>query len=225
MSKRRLHCLLDKPGPGTEHGDDDENVRIGIVDNDSYALDYMETMMQTTGIPIRVMRSALSGKAALRMCGDPHGMLPDVSLTDLQMSDMSGEDLAAELGRRYPTLRVIGIIAFTEIGSVDVDGKASKLPVLHKEMPVLKIVHVIGEITGNDYARYWDGGQAGRGQLSQTELKVAKQLAFGRTVKAIAVRFGVSETTVKTHMRHIFQKLGVHSKTEAIAACIREGLI
>ena len=206
-------------------GNDDEVVRIGIVDNDSYALNYMETMMRTADIPIRLMWSALSAKAALRMCEDSHGMLPDAILTDLQMPDMSGKDLASELEHRYPTLHVIGVTAFADINSVTTIDKTSRLPVLHKEMPVLKIVHVIGEITGNDYARYWDGGQAGRGQLSQTELKVAKQLAFGRTVKAIAVRFGVSETTVKTHMRHIFQKLGVHSKTEAIAACIREGLI
>ena len=152
-------------------------------------------------------------------------MLPDAILTDLQMPDMSGEDLAAELERRYPDIHVIGVTAFADINSVDATGKTSKLPVLHKEMPILKIVHIMGEITGNDRARYWDVGRDGRGQLSQTELKVAKLLAYGRTVRAMAVRLGVSETTVKTHMRHIFQKLGVHSKTEAIAVCIRESLI
>jgi DNA-binding CsgD family transcriptional regulator len=49
--------------------------------------------------------------------------------------------------------------------------------------------------------------------------------AQGRTLQSIAVRLGISPATVKVHMKRAYAKLNAHSRTEAIAICIRDGLI
>ena len=61
--------------------------------------------------------------------------------------------------------------------------------------------------------------------LTSREVDVLKLLARGRSNKDIGTELFISETTVKTHMRSIFSKLNVMSRTEAIAAANRRGLI
>jgi two-component system NarL family response regulator len=61
--------------------------------------------------------------------------------------------------------------------------------------------------------------------LTGREIDVLKRLARGRSNKEIGTDLFISETTVKTHVRSIFSKLSVMSRTEAIAAANRRGLI
>jgi two-component system NarL family response regulator len=61
--------------------------------------------------------------------------------------------------------------------------------------------------------------------LTTREVDVLKLLARGRSNKEIGADLFISETTVKSHMRSIFTKLNVMSRTEAIAAANRRGLI
>jgi two-component system NarL family response regulator len=61
--------------------------------------------------------------------------------------------------------------------------------------------------------------------LTGREIDVLKLLARGRSNKEIGTDLFISETTVKTHVRSIFSKLNVMSRTEAIAAANQRGLI
>ena len=61
--------------------------------------------------------------------------------------------------------------------------------------------------------------------LTHRELEVLALLARGRSNKDIALRLNISETTVKSHLRSVFNKLRVLSRTEAIAVASRRGLI
>lgn len=62
-------------------------------------------------------------------------------------------------------------------------------------------------------------------KLTHRELEVLALLARGRSNKNIALRLNISETTVKSHLRSVFGKLRVLSRTEAIAVASRRGLI
>jgi DNA-binding NarL/FixJ family response regulator len=61
--------------------------------------------------------------------------------------------------------------------------------------------------------------------LTGRELDVLSLLAYGKSNKEIGTNLYITETTVKSHLRSIFAKLNVLSRTEAIAAATRRGLI
>jgi DNA-binding NarL/FixJ family response regulator len=74
-------------------------------------------------------------------------------------------------------------------------------------------------------ARRSEPASAGAGRLTRRELQVLELLAEGLGNKIIAGRIGISERTVKFHVTRIFDKLGVGSRTEAVTAGLRRGLI
>lgn len=67
----------------------------------------------------------------------------------------------------------------------------------------------------------------GRGAepLSQREHDVLQLLAFGKTNKEIAKELGIGAQTVKTHIAHIFTKMGAADRTDAVALALRKGLV
>ena len=64
-----------------------------------------------------------------------------------------------------------------------------------------------------------------RVQLTPRELATLQLMADGKANKEIATALGISERTVKTHLGHLFEKLGVTSRTEAIGVATRRGLV
>lgn len=75
-----------------------------------------------------------------------------------------------------------------------------------------------------------EGARAGRGAfeikaLSPREEEVLRELAHGRTGPEIAKSLAITHTTVRNHVQHILQKLGVHSKTEAVTLAYRRRLV
>ena len=64
-----------------------------------------------------------------------------------------------------------------------------------------------------------------RVQLTPREMATLRLLADGRANKDIAIALHISERTVKTHMGHLFEKLGVTSRTEAVKVASRRGLV
>jgi DNA-binding CsgD family transcriptional regulator len=62
-------------------------------------------------------------------------------------------------------------------------------------------------------------------QLTQHEERLLKLLVEGHNYKTAATKFNVSVNTIKTHMRHIYEKLQVHSKSEAVAKVLRNRII
>ncbi len=65
----------------------------------------------------------------------------------------------------------------------------------------------------------------GNHQLTAQELRLLALLGEGHHYKTAAAELGITINTVSTHMRHIYEKLHVHSKSEAVAKALREGLI
>jgi two-component system NarL family response regulator len=62
-------------------------------------------------------------------------------------------------------------------------------------------------------------------QVTPRELSALRLMADGRSNKEIATSLGISERTVKSHLGHLFEKLGVTSRTEAVKVATRRGLV
>ncbi|MET0753530.1 MAG: response regulator transcription factor [Pyrinomonadaceae bacterium] len=65
----------------------------------------------------------------------------------------------------------------------------------------------------------------GQEELTPTETRILQQIVAGRANKEIAYDFNVSENTVKTHIKNVFDKLGVSDRTSAATLAIRRGLV
>ncbi|NMN00315.1 DNA-binding response regulator [Bifidobacterium sp. DSM 109958] len=205
---------------------DTQRVTLGIVDNDPFALRMLAELFRRSSAPIAVRWAAQSGLEALSLCEDP-ASLPQVVLTDMSMPVMDGVRLSAELHARHPGTAVVGMTAFRVEHTEEELRRAGMVGVVYKERPTDELIRVIGSAVGNETLMRWGGRAQGASavRLTETELTILRLYAAGLTVKAVARRLGRSETTVKTHMRSIYAKLGVNSRAEAVAYCVREGLI
>ena len=198
-----------------------ECVTLGIVDNDPLACRLLDDMFQRTQAPISVLWAVKSGTDALALCERPTTR-PTVVLTDLSMPQMGGLELSRRIKDQYPQIVIIGITAFT-IPSNTYSGISI---CIYKETPIEEIIRIIGKYTDNKALQQWDRTKPiSHPQLTPTERIIMLYYSQGRTTQAISRQLSISESTVKTHQANIFKKLGVHSRSEALLRCEREGLL
>lgn len=69
------------------------------------------------------------------------------------------------------------------------------------------------------------GGQAASGLLTGREMEIVRLIADGGTNSSVAIRCGISESTVKNHLANIFRKLGACSRSQMVAEAFRHGLL
>jgi DNA-binding NarL/FixJ family response regulator len=158
---------------------------------------------------------------------------PDVVLMDLQMSSgMHG----VEATRRITALPDPPAVLILTTYSTDADilsaVEAGATGYLLKDAPPEELAAAIRAAAKGDTvlappvaARLLGRSRSGRPVLSPRELEILELLAKGLPNRQISKRLFISEATVKTHLVHIYDKLGVDSRTSAIAAAMQTGLI
>ncbi|NMN00316.1 DNA-binding response regulator [Bifidobacterium sp. DSM 109958] len=209
---------------GSAHG----GVTLGIVDNDAMVLRFLNRLFAPETVPIRVLWTVDNGAAALDLCGNAADR-PQVVLTDLAMPHMDGMQLAKALHVRHPDLRIVAMAGFRITQTPEELHAAGIGAAVGKDVDPLRLVHVIGAAAGDDAVAHWDPNsgawRTARSPLTGTETAVLRMYAEGKTTNAIAHQLGISVSTVKVHLRGSYAKLGVSSRPEAVAKCVREGLI
>lgn len=171
-----------------------------------------------------------SGEAALQVVAE---VTPDVVVTDLRLGD--GMDGVA-LTRRLRALR--GGPAVLVLTTYDTDRdivravEAGAAGYLLKDAPTDELVSAViraaaGEtVLSPDLAhRVVTRMRTVAPELSAREREILTEVARGRSNREIARALFISEATVKTHLVHVFTKLGVESRTAAVARARDEGLI
>lgn len=202
-------------------------LHVGIVDNDPLVLTMLERSLTSSGAPVTVIWTATSAVEALQRCMTADDR-PDLTLTDLQMPGVDGFELARRLRAQYPGMSIVGITAFlTSLAASTKDaGTGAALDaIVDKATPARDLIAELATISGNTRLLTWVAQQDAAKELSPQELEVMRLYSDGYTNDAIARRLNVSLTTVKTYGRRAFEKLGVHSRTEAAIVCLKRGLI
>ncbi|WP_367130680.1 MULTISPECIES: response regulator [Streptomyces] len=207
------------------------HIRVLIVDDHPVVRRGLRAMVDD--LPdVEAAGEAADGAAALRLLDA--GTRPDVVLMDLQMGDgMHG----VEATRRITALPSPPAVLILTTYSTDADilaaVEAGATGYLLKDAPpeeVAAAVHAAarGEtvlappVAARLLGRVRAGG---RPALTQRETEILGLVAEGLANKQISRRLFISEATVKTHLVHIYGKLGVDSRTAAIAAGLAAGLI
>lgn len=156
--------------------------------------------------------------------------LPDVTLLDLRLPDMSGIDILIAIRSEFPEARVIILTTFE--GDVEVHRalQAGARGYLLKNMPPADLLDVIRQVYAGkkrippEIASQLLEHMSDEG-LTEREIEVLREVAGGNRNRDIAKRLFISEETVKVHVKHIMEKLGASDRTQAVAIGLRRGII
>jgi DNA-binding NarL/FixJ family response regulator len=181
-----------------------------------------------------VVGEAGNGREALRVIQDER---PDLVLLDVNMPEMDGIQTVEQLRKLDPAVRILmltiseheeDLLAAIRMGADGYLLKNTEPEDLRKA--ILYVSQGDGalspEVTATvmrALARQKD--IATQAPLSDREMEVLDCLSIGQTTSQIATRLFISENTVKTHVRHILEKLEASNRTEAVSKGLQLGLI
>jgi DNA-binding NarL/FixJ family response regulator len=158
----------------------------------------------------------------------------DIVLMDVNLGkSMSGIEATRRIKENSPDTKVLVLTMFTDPGTVAEAVKAGADGYLSKgasRETVVQAIYDVAEgravldpnVTEGIFGRI--SGKDPRA-LSDRELTVLQELSHGKSTREVAEHIHVSEETVKTYLKQIFRKLGVHDRTEAVAEAFRRGLV
>jgi DNA-binding NarL/FixJ family response regulator len=156
--------------------------------------------------------------------------LPDITLMDLRLPDMSGIDALIAIRAEFPEARVVMLTTFE--GDVEIQRAlaAGARGYVLKSMPPRELVEAIRQVHAgkkrvpSEVAAHLVE-HLGEEELTPREIDVLRQVAGGNRNRDIAERLFISEETVKVHIKHIMEKLGASDRTQAVAIALRRGII
>ena len=174
-----------------------------------------------------MVAQAATGAEAVRMFRQH---LPDVTLMDLRLPDMSGVDALLAIRAESPEARVIMLTTFEGDANIRRALEAGARGYLLKSTPPADLVETIRQVHAgrkgippNVAAHIAE--HLGEESLTVRELEVLRLVAGGNRNRDIAERLSISEETVKVHVKHVMEKLGASDRTQAVAIALRRGMI
>ena len=176
---------------------------------------------------LQVVAEAGNGVEAIAAYEQYH---PDVTLLDLRMPVMEGVEAVRQIRERDPRARVIVLTTYDTDHEIARALKAGAKAYVLKDIAAEQLVTCIRDVlAGKTYLAPAAAAKLAEGvtrvQLTPREMATLRLMADGKANKEIAGELGISDRTVKTHLGHLFEKLGVTSRTEAIKVATRRGLV
>jgi DNA-binding NarL/FixJ family response regulator len=211
-----------------------EEIRVAIVEDQQRTREGLGVLIGGTA-GFRVTGSFGSMEEAIpRIDADP----PHILLADIGLPGMSGIEGVRRLKTRLSDLQILMLTVYTDNEHVfeaicaGASGYLLKDTPPHRLLESLRELHAGGAPMSPEVARkvvttfqkVAPPGNADH-RLSARELEILKLLTDGHSYKTAAHALSLSIDTVRFHIRSIYAKLHVHSKSEAVTAALRQGII
>jgi DNA-binding NarL/FixJ family response regulator len=209
-------------------------IKLLLADDHTLVRQGLRQYLEMDG-DIEVVGEASSGQEVLEQMESKH---PDVVVLDLRMPGMDGLEVARRIQDDFPEVGVMMLSAYDYRQFVVEAVRAGARGYVLKSMDADQLVQAVHLVaTGNmvfdpqvvvalaeELSRAKEREQKGD-VLTSREIEVLQLLAFGHSNKDIADRMDISAETVKTHLEHIFRKLGTSDRTAAVAEALRRRVI
>ncbi len=162
----------------------------------------------------------------------------DVLLLDIELPGMSGVEAVPRLLERFPGMAIVMLTVFADDAHVFEAICRGAAGYLLKDTSPARLLEAIREAHAGgapmspeiarkvvEAFRRTPPPAASPARLSPRETELLRLLADGHSYKTAAAELAISEDTVRFHIRHVYEKLHVHSTSEAVAKALRGGLI
>ena len=211
-----------------------DRVRILIADDHPIVREGLATVLsQEEGL--EVVGQAANGAEAVSQSTK---LQPDIVLMDMQMPVMDGVEAIQKIKGTSPDIKIIVLTTYESDDYIFRGIEAGARAYLLKDSPPEDLVHAIRAIHRGesvieprvatkllDRLNQLSQSATHESALSPRELEVLQLMATGAVNKEIAAQLFIGESTVKTHVIHLFNKLSVKHRTEAVAEAVRRGII
>ena len=213
-----------------------EPIRVAIVEDDRKLRLQLVDMLGEQGGMVCVGTCA-SGEEALRVLPT---LSPDVVLMDIHLQGMSGIDCTRELKHRLPETQIVMLTMFDDSDKIFAALRAGATGYLLKRFAAAELMGAIEQARAGgspmtpQIARQVvqafqeqsiapkQATDAELEQLTDRERELLSLMARGKHYKEVAEALNISTDTVRSHIRRIYKKLHVHSRTEAVVKFLGE---
>jgi two-component system nitrate/nitrite response regulator NarL len=208
--------------------------RVTVLVADDHPL-YREGVVRALSASgqVEIVAEVADGREALEQIQEHK---PDVALLDYKLPDLDGVAVTNAVIRDQLPTRVLLVSAFTDSGIVYQALETGAAGFVSKEARREQIVDAVlacarGEnvvppdIAAGLVSEIRLRKQDNRPALTQREHEVLRLIAAGKSLPEIAQELYLGLTTVKTHVQHLYEKLGVSDRAAAVASAMRRGLI
>lgn len=211
-------------------------MRVLIIDDHALFRVGLQELLERRGI--EVAGAVGDGKEGLQLAQE---LEPDVVLLDLRMPNMDGLAVLRALRDRGLEMPVVMLTTSSDERDLVESLRSGAQGYLIKDMEPDEVINALRDIVGGrtvvapgltgilaDAVRAEHGGTVADAspfaELTPRETEILCHLAEGQSNKVIARHLGISDGTVKLHVKAILRKLGVHSRVEAAVMAVQQGL-
>jgi len=215
-------------------------IRVLLVDDQQLVRKGLQLIL-TPADGFEIIAEAEDGAAALQLADR---LRPDVVLMDIRMKGMDGVEATRRLRARGESPPVLVLTTFDDDEVLSASLRAGAAGFILKDAPsddIIRATRVVAEggawldpsITGRVLAAYRAGGQSSSSPetrrllagLTARELEVLRLIGRGLSNDEVAQRLVIGEATVKSHVGHILDKLGLRDRSAAIVFAFDHGLV
>ena len=209
-------------------------IRVAIADDHSLVRQGLRRYLDMAE-GIEVVGEAANGQELVDLVGKEE---PDIALVDIRMPEMDGLEAARKIRETHPKTGVIMLTAYDDRQFVVEAVRSGARGYVLKARDAEHLIQTVRLVAGGnmvidpqlvvalaDELSVAKDRDRKAETLTAREVEVLQLLAFGHTNKDIADQLFISPDTVKTHLEHIFEKLGASDRTAAVAEALRRRLI
>lgn len=212
----------------------DSGIRIGLIDDDRVTREAMRSLLDNEpGFSCVVSEGSFETALPRIAATMPHVVLLDIGLPGIQ-----GDEAVGILREKLPAVQVIMLTVHSEQDRIFRSICRGACGYLLKQMPPAKLVEAIRDAVSGGAPMSPRVARnviallqkipvpAGSGEsLSPQEVRVLRLLADGHQYQAAATELGITINTLRNYIRHIYEKLHVHTKSEAVSKAMRAGIL